>query len=1448
MVQQVHDKVEVLLTEEMMEGRSNLTVQDIAECFIRPFNLGTLPLFRFKLVNRRKDVHVLLMDMHHIIFDGVSISIFVRELNELYNGNVLNELQVQYKDYAVWQKEFLQYEGIKHQEQYWLDTYHDDLPNLTLPLDYERPMIQSFEGRSIRFELGSDMTTLLREWNRSSGMTLFMTLFGAYAILLSKYTTQEDIIVGTAEAGRHHSDLEGMIGMFINTLPLRTYPSGSKTIKQFMEEVKAACIEVFRNADYQFDTLLEKLDIKREMGRNPLFDTMFILENVESLAVQMDGVTFQAYELENTTSKFDLMLVGEEIKDYIRFELKYATKLFKRENIERLRDSYVQILDGMLCDQQKKISEISYINGMERNRILYSFNNTNLDYPKEKTIAQIFEQQVKTNKEKYAVVYDGNYLTYRELDHRADCIARKLIGKGAHADSIVGIMVRRSVNMIVGILGILKAGAAYLPISEEYPESRIQFMLEDSDAIAVLTETNLRERLEFYERVVCIDEEALYQNDSNEPVGRRTRYKDLAYVIYTSGTTGRPKGVLIENRSVINLIHSLNERVYKKYEGDLNIALIAPFIFDASVKQIFASLLLGHTLHIIPEEARVDGEMLLNYYIKNRIDISDGTPIHLSILSNCRKEQLCQIPVRCFLIGGDALHNGVVTSFFEHCDLGKSSPDIVNVYGPTECCVDATTYLITSENCNKDILIGKPLSNVKVYVLDGHQAIVPIGVPGELYISGDGVARGYQNSMELTQLKFMENPFEEGMRMYRTGDLVKWTDDGSIRYLGRLDHQVKIRGFRIELGEIEEQLLKHEKMKEAVVIAREDEGKRKYLCTYFTATVNISSDELRKFLTKDLPDYMIPSYFVQLDHMPVTINGKIDRNHLPEPALLNNETDISIDLPENEVQEILVHIWCDVLGVEKVGISNNYYSLGGDSIKAIQISAKLREHNLKVAIRDLLQHQTIKEISPYVTDARNEANQDIITGEVKLTPIQKAFFENQYSHKNYYNQSIMLFRQKGFHASYIEKAFQAITKHHDALRMVFTEEFGNVTQMNRGEDSEGFHIDIFDVENVDYESFIRSKIKEIQSSINLETGPLVKVGLFNTVAGDHLLIVIHHLVIDGVSWRILLEDFHMAYTQLHEGKKISLPAKTDSYKDWAENLYQFSNSSQLEAQLSYWRTIEKQGISLLMQDAKGIGSRHRKNYETIHVCLDEEYTEKLLKETNQTYNTDINDILLTALAKSMKCCMESGKVLIHLEGHGREEIHENVDVSRTIGWFTSKYPVLLDIEHCHDVSSEIKNVKETLRRVPLKGIGYSILRYITLPMRGDLGIGLTVDPDICFNYLGQFDQDDKSDVFVSSSIDTGENSSEENDIAYAISIVGMIKQDRLFITFTYHTKEFCSEAMEVFSRSYLESIHEIIEHCLSKQEREYTPSDFDDETLSVPELDYLYELLDEIEL
>jgi bacitracin synthase 1 len=1466
-LQQVHDHVDV----EVCVEESKETMEQIIKEFVKPFSLNTLPLFRFKLLKVKQEEHVLLMDMHHIIFDGVSIGIFVRELNALYNGNSLQELKLQYKDYAVWQRDLLNSDTINRQEQYWLNAYKSEWSNLTLPLDYERPTIQSFEGACIKFEIDTTMTKLLRDLNKNTGTTLFMVLFGAYSILLSKYSTQEDIIVGTAEAGRHHADLENLIGMFINTLPVRTYPCGNKTLLQYVNEVKDTCFEVFNNSDYQFDTLLEKLNIKREMGRNPLFDTMFILENVESSAIDMNGLTFETYEINNTISKFDLMLVGEEIEDRIQFQFKYCTKLFDIKTIERLKDSYIKILNALIHNQYQRICEINYIDEKEENKILQSFNNTNTYYPQDKTIAQLFEQQVLSKPDKTAVVFKENRLSYLELDHRANSVAHMLMEKGIGNDSIVGIMVKRSVNMIAGIIGILKAGAAYMPISEEYPMNRIQYMMEDSKATLLLTESALRDQVSYVNHVVCIDNEALYKNYSQERVENTQSSRDLAYVIYTSGTTGKPKGVMIENRSVVNLIYSLYDKVYQRYDGALKIALIAPYIFDASVKQIFASLLLGHTLHIIPEEARVDGEVLLDYYIENSIDISDGTPIHLSILSNCSREQLNVIPVRCFLIGGEALHNGIVANFLDKCNHVNKTLDIVNVYGPTECCVDATSYIINQQNINEDIVIGKPLNNVNLYVLDKYKQILPIGIPGELYIAGDGVARGYMNNQELTKSAFMEDCFHEGRRMYRTGDLVKWTEDGNIKYLDRIDHQVKIRGFRIELGEIEKQLLRHYEINEAVVLARsckenqctgslasldtgifqsntkENDFDSKYLCAYITASSKISIDELRRFLLQELPEYMIPSYFVQMDQLPITTNGKVDRKLLPEPDLTSTELEVPIELPEDETQEILVKVWREVLGIQQIGINNNYYSLGGDSIKAIQISSKLRDYNLKVAIRDLLQHQTIKELSNYVTSTVIQTSQEMVTGQVKLTPIQRAFFEHHYTVENHYNQSIMLYSKKGFDEKFVEKAFKKITKHHDALRMTFKKEGNDVIQMNENDDSQVFQYLIYYVDVEDYESYIEEKANEIQRNIDLENGPLVNLGLFKTYDGDHLLIVIHHLVIDGVSWRILLQDFELAYKQLEKGQEIVLASKTDSYMEWANMIYRYAKSPELMEQFSYWDNIETQSILPLEKDKNLSGERKLNDCETIRVILDEEYTDKLLRETNTAYNTEINDILLTALARTVRNWTDNGKILIDLEGHGREDISENLDITRTIGWFTAKYPVLFHLEDSCDLSNEIKIVKETLRHVPQKGIGYSILRYITLPMRNNSECFL-LEPEICFNYLGQFDNDITSDVFTTSSIGSGDNISKENTTPYSLSVGGMIVNNQLIIKFTYNTKEFYKETIDTLSSNYIMNLQEIIEHCSSKQEQEYTPSDFDDDNLSFIELDNLNEMLQEIEI
>ncbi|WP_167956552.1 non-ribosomal peptide synthetase [Anaerosporobacter faecicola] len=1520
-VQQIHPFSEVSLNMKQVWKQKechNLSLDERRKAFIQPFSLDCFPLFRFQIIEEDKEQYILLLDMHHIIFDGVSIAIFIQELGTYYNGETLPPLTVQYKDYATWQLSRLtSKEGIK-QKQFWLQVYEQEPSQQTLPLDYKRPATANYEGSSLHFQINASMTQALHAFNHKTKTTMFMLLYGAFSILLSKYSTQEDIIIGTAEAGRNHSALGNLIGVFINTLPIRTNPCGELTLSAYMEDIRRVCIEAFSNSEYPFDQLLDSLKTIHKMGQTPLFRTMFLLENVENAPINLQNLIIQPMKLEDTTSKFDLMLVAEEIDDHMTFTFKYATRLFKRSTIERMKESYLCILQAFINNSERTIAEIEYLPSSDKSLLQKTWNVPSCSFPTEKNIVTIFMEQVAKKPERIAVVCEGKQLTYGELNQKADCIAYLLRQKGVHKDSIVGILLDRSVDMILAILGILKAGAAYLPIDVSYPANRIQYMLVDSKAVTVLTYECFVNKLPFINDFICLERNELYQSKQKVEV-IDIGPSDLAYVIYTSGTTGKPKGVMLEHHSVVNLVYALNEAIYQPYPEHLHIALLAPYIFDASVKQIFVSLLFGHTLHILPEEARMDGEILLRYYLEHGIQISDGTPIHLRILSECKREQLEQLPVQCFLIGGEALPSNVVTHFYKNCGERANDITIVNVYGPTECCVDATTYPITTRNQEEEVVIGQPLSNIKVYVMDSYQKLVPIGVPGELYLSGEGVARGYLNQRELTEEKFVENPFQKGTVMYRTGDRVQWTEAGTLRYLGRIDQQVKIRGFRIELGEIEKQLLRVQGVKDAVVIARE-EGDCSYLCAYITSKEEIPTDTLRMQLSKDLPPYMIPSYFVRLEQMPITHNGKVDRKNLPIPDQSNTIVQEEIAATEDSLQETLVQVWQEVLGIPHIGINQNYYSLGGDSIKAIQISARLREKNLKVTIRDLLQHQTIKELSPYITPTARIADQNSIQGNVSLTPIQKSFFACQYAVKNHYNQSVMLYRKEGFDFQMVSVCFQKLLVHHDALRMHFMEEMGVIlpadslqeklklenfiqenskqgnskqndsNQTHLEQDNEFFTLEWFDCmaeTGTTIEEILLQKANALQRDLDIEKGPLIKLGLFHTNKGDHLLIVIHHLLIDGVSWRILLEDFATTYSMLLAGKEVALPVKTDSYLYWSEQLQRYAQSTQLLSQRTYWETVVKQGKyqfgfhvddvnqntmhksaylyantdqpqlnqidqNKMCPDPIDIESKKLvqklTSYEITDRCLDPIHTKQLLYQTNLAYHTEINDILLAALVRTEKNIGRSGKLYLYLEGHGREAITEDMDVTRTIGWFTAKYPVFLDISQCTDLRSEIMSVKETLHRIPTKGIGYSVLRYHSLSEDKDQLKDLCPEPEICFNYLGQFEQPKEEGIFTISHYSTGDSISRDNKLPYTLAIGGSILGEKLQMTFTYDTARFDKDLIEHLANHYMENLIEIIKHCLTKQEYEYTPSDYDDDTLSVHELDDLNELLTEIEV
>jgi amino acid adenylation domain-containing protein/thioester reductase-like protein len=942
-VQRIHQEVD--FKPEFLRSTED-QVKEIIDNFIkRPFDLSRAPLLRIGIIELSNDKHVLMYVMPHIISDGTSIGIFVRELISIYKGDKLPELFIQYKDFSEWQNELFKTGIIQKQEEYWLKAFAGEVPVLNLPADYSRPAIQSFEGNTVKFNLGPEITAEINKLVRETGATLFMFLLAVYNVLLAKYTRQEDIVVGSPIAGRPHPDLEPIIGMFVNTLAMRNYPEGTKIFKGFLEEVRDNALKAYENQDYQFEELVEKLNLQRDLSRNPLFDTMFSLQNIDYGKSELRDLRITPYEYDSKAAKFDLTLRANEDESEISLELDYCTKLFKPETIQRLTGHFRNLVQAVIRNHQARLAELTVLSESEKRQLLDEFNSTKATYPIDMAIQTLFEAQAAQTPDYPAVVCGNQRLTYQELNEKANQLAGYLRKQGVKSNRIVGIMAGGSLEMFIGILGILKAGGAYLPIDPEYPKERIMYMLADSGAGILLTQSSLIEKAGRGSAIIDLNNHEIYDGISSNPELINQPH-DLAYVIYTSGSTGKPKGVKIEHRSLVNLAKWHNE-FFAVTPQDRS-TKFAGFGFDASVWEIFPYLIIGATLHVIGDDLKLDIEKLNDYYERNQISIS--------FLPTQFCEQFMGLDnrsLRVLLTGGDKLKHYEPKSY-----------RLVNNYGPTENTVVSTSFFIDKENYD-NIPIGKPIANVKTYVLDKNNQLQPIGVPGELCIAGVGLAAGYLNQPELTKDKFVDSSFEPGARMYRTGDLVRWLPDGNIEFLGRIDHQVKIRGFRIELGEIENELLQHENIKEVVVIDRQDIGTDKYLCAYIVAGGEPSVPELREYLAQKLPAYMIPSFFTFLDKLPLTPNGKIDRNMLPQPDR-NVNADEDYTAPRNEIEKILAGVWEEVLGIQKIGIHHNFFELGGNSLKAIQVVTKLVT-DFEINVTDIFKYPEIAILAEKIT-------------------------------------------------------------------------------------------------------------------------------------------------------------------------------------------------------------------------------------------------------------------------------------------------------------------------------------------------------------------------------------------------------------------------------------------------------------------------------------------------
>lgn len=1674
--------------------------------FIRPFDQGRPPLWRVKVVKAGAERHLLLFDMHHIIGDGTSIGVLVKELTALYNGESLPPVMIQYRDFAYWQLRNAHSPHIAGQWDYWLDSLSGDIPKVLLPVDFPRPAVMSFAGSHFEFDYDGPLST--------GGETLYMKLLTALNILLFKYSGQEDVIVGSGIAGRRHAALQDLVGMFVNTLTIRNFPSGGKTVGQFSREVSENALKAFENQDIQFEGLVDKLQLDRDPSRNPLFDVCLVVQNFELPELCMEGVTIRPLEFENKTSKFDLSFYARQVGDRLCFNIEYSTSLFRRETIERISRHFYNILMSMEQHPALPIGQIDMLEAAERRWLVEELNQTEDPSDFEVSVVELFRRQLDVSADCVAVGQpDNRQITFGQLDAAANQLARYLLEEGNKTSGApVGIMLDNSIAAVRAVLGILKAGLAYVVVDPELPEERQWRMLDDASVRLLISSKNYIRRLNrlqwecrVLDTILCLDshdihvepeeesselmEEKLWEYvgetaaddiegggwvssftglpfsreemdeygrnvveklsphchgnttvleigcasgitmfrlaplvgryvgcdlsrviiDKNRERIRREGYdhvevhclpahrieelnvrdvdiviinsviqsfhghnylrrviraavdlmaptgilfigdvmdadlkgkmildleafardnrhngyktknawdaelfvsrrffEDLradmpeiadcrfsqkihsitneltdyrfdvclfvdkkvkkkvrqfnkhkhqhdltslgqfsaqdidihipldhpAYVIYTSGTSGNPKGVRVSHRSLANYV-AWAARQYMASRSRGLVPLYTNLAFDLTVTSLFLPLITGRTIWAFPKAG--DALPILDVLKMGAIDVLKATPSHLSIFADAAHP----LPrIDSLVVGGEELTRRLASEVWRLLDRQVV---IYNEYGPTEATVGCMIHRFEPdcehEHSDYGVPIGRPVANTAIYILDRELRPVAVNGVGEIYIGGVCVADGYLNQPELTAERFVKNPFAKGT-LYRSGDLGVIRRDGVVEYKGRLDRQVKIRGHRVELLEVQNRIAAQPLIEDCVVTVSPDHC----LCGYVTAEEPMAVDKLRETLGRELPSYMIPQFFIFMETFPLTKNGKVDMRALPAPTMEGEASeDSEAEKPENHMEKALMEVWSHVLGIREFPTTANFFQLGGDSIKVIQVASRLQKMGLAVEIKDFFLNPTVRDLAPLVSQSRPAANQEEIVGPVALTPIQHWFFQHVRVAPHHYNQAILARCKGRLEEEDTRQVFQTIVRHHDALRIVVERREDGYTLRNRGVEGESlFHLHFHDFsEHADAEEMIRRAAGEIQESIDLAKGPLVKVGLFFTADDSYLLVCVHHLVMDGVSWRILFEDLTAAFN------RAQLPAKTHSYMRWSQALIEYSSSRRLLDQLPYWRAIATMEYPPLpeLRNVKNGAPDTYEFTETVQVILGAADTKRLLTDVHDAYHTTINDILLAAVATALCHWMQSRTVALVLEGHGREPVDTDLDITRTIGWFTSRFPVVFRLESPDDEGATIKSVKETLRQVPDKGIGYGVLRYLT-PSRLTGDVLNDPEPPVSFNYLGQVGEESTGE-FEISPLPVEQSRHKNQERISVLDIDGIVQSGQLTLTVSYPSNRFDASSIATLANDLIAALKKLIRHCVDKEDQEFTPGDFSDVSIGDGDLD---DIIGELEI
>lgn len=1423
----------------------DISTKDDREAFIadwqteearKLFDFVRGPLFRANVLRVSDEYHVLVLTIHGLVIDGWSMGILLREASKLYEAEcrqVASSLPPakQFSEYVQYQSQQQQSPEMGRAEAYWLEQYPESIPVLELPTDRPRPRVQTYNGLRERVVVDRTLSSAIKHVSARERATLFMTLFAGYQVLLHRLTNQEDVVVGVTPAGQASAIGDDLIGYCFNLLPLRSATGDDPSFSEYLVRSKRVLSDALDHEIYALPNLIRKLKVKRDPSR-PLITTTFNLDRGNRM--QFFDIEVEIIPVSANSSKFDLGLNVTDQNGELVLDMDYNSDLFDATTIHRWLGHLRTLLAGIVADPRQRLSELPLLDEQEQQQMLVEWNDTQAEFPN-KSFSELFEAQVESTPDQIALVFGDEKLTYRELNERANRLAHYLRRQGVKAETIVGVMLERSIDLLVSAIAVSKAGGAYVPLDPNYPVDRLSFILEDTGAPLLVTRERYSDLVPTTAKKIRLDVEAKQINrESRKNPSPVATADHLIYVIYTSGSTGIPKGTLITHSGLNNyVIWAL--RGYPAASGTGS-PFHTSMSFDLTLTNIYPSLLAGRAVEIIPEKPEGVTGIVNALLRKPNYSLIKLTPAHCQLVG----DELAKLPAQLeshsmshsLVIGGENL-------LAEQAKWWREQhPQIrfFNEYGPTETVVGCCIYEIQPDTqWTGSVPIGKPIANTTHYILDANGQPSPVGIAGELYIGGAGVARGYLNRPDLTAQRFLPDPFSgaPGTRMYRTGDEARYRADGVIEYLGRLDQQVKLRGFRIELGEIEAVLSHHPNVREAVVVVR-GEAEEKRLFAYVCGEFESAATELRNYLKQFLPEYMVPAGFIVLDKLPLSNSGKVDRKKLPAPETSRPSLAETYVAPRTDVERVLARIWSEVLSLEQVGIHDNFFELGGDSILSVQIVARAHEAGLQLTANQVFYQQTIAGLATVVESAPQLTTQGEVTGPVELTPIQHWFFEQELPEPNHFNMSVLVSTGNDMNLDALRGSLAAVLQHHDALRMRY-EKLSDGTWHQRCAAVAEVEVALeeVDLKGVPAEALqgtIEKVAADSQRTLNLQHGPVLKAVYIDLGAdrGARLLLVIHHLVMDVISRRILVEDLQTAYEQIIKGEAVQLRAKSTSYQQWATELKAYAATAEPRSEVAYWTDERRRQIHPLPVDL------HGRNLEStikhVNNQLSKELTETLVREVPQVYHTQINEVLLAALAGTYQQWTGERNLIVDVEGHGREAVSEDVLLTRTVGWFTSIYPLLLEVEAGGDYVERLKSIKEQVRKVKNGGIGYGVLRYLS----ADEAIcrQLTEQPraEISFNYLGRYDQAapevKEEELFRKATEKVGPGRADQGDRRYKLQVNATVVGGELHMSWEYSSEVHREETVVQLAADYLHELERLIRHCQNANAGGFTASDF----------------------